>query len=151
MADGKYLKLHGVDNLDSMLKSLAGNSQKRVVASSLRKAAGRLRTYMRRRVPTQTGELKKAIGIRSKKTGKTGKVRVGLVEKHYYGVLDRGRKAYKRRGKPVRGTENFKSIGTGIEESWNNHKEEIAQMIVDEIKVNIFKEWGKLAGRVSGG
>jgi hypothetical protein len=145
------IKLHNVDNLTTMLKSLSTNAQRRVVASSLRRAAARLRTYMRRRVPKETGELRKSIGVRGRKTSKTGKVRVGLTSNFYYGVLDRGRKAYKRNGKPVRGTENFKTIGTGIEETWNAHKQETAQMIVDQMKINIFKEWGKLAGRVSGG
>jgi hypothetical protein len=74
---------------------------------------------------------------------------VGLIRNAYYKVLDSGRKPYQRTSSKgnkfnVAGTDKFKSLGTGIERTWNLHKEEIAQLIIDEAKMEFAREAGRL-------
>jgi len=142
------MQLHGVENLKTMLDSLATNAQRRVVGGGLRKAGARLRTYMKRRVPRgESGLLAKSIGMWSKRSTKKGWVKVGLTSNFYYGVLDTGRQPYKTKKGQRAGTPKFRTIGLGIGETYQAHKQEIAQTIVNEMKINIAKEWGKSAGR----
>jgi hypothetical protein len=139
-------KLEGLEDLLTLMKQLPEVVERRVVKAGVRKAGSRLRTYMRRAAPRgDKGLLRKSITM--KYVG-NAKVKVGLNNRSYYKVLDVGRKAYKRKdGTQVRGTPSFKSEGTNIEKTWNTHKREIADLVVYGMKIEVFKEAGRMAIR----
>lgn len=144
----KY-ELKGAADLLAALKELPQVAEKKVMNTGLSKGAARMRLYMRRRAPKgDTGELKKSImvkRIRARFKGATNKYIVGLLTRQYYKVLDVGRKGFRKKsGVTYAGTEKFNSVGTGIEESWNLHKEEVAQLIIDEAMKELAREAGKL-------
>ena len=137
------VKLTGADDLKRWLKEFPPTVHKTVMQQAMLRAASRLRTLMRRRAPYgETGRLKQSIDMRRRKNGG---VLVGLLGRTYYGTLDRGRKAYVRRdGVRVRGTRKFDSAGVGIDQVWESHKEQTAQMVIDQAKLVLAREAGKL-------
>ena len=132
MSDSGSFKIVGADLLKQLLEQFPDNVQKRAVNTGLGKAGGRLRTYLRRAAPTQSGTLKKSIGI--KRDRKTGKVKVGLMTRYYYKTLDFTTK----RGPPLR---------PYFENVWDSKREEITQMILDETIKAISAEAGKIYAR----
>jgi hypothetical protein len=139
-------KLEGLEDLLTLMKQLPEVVERRVVKAGVRKAGSRLRTYMRRAAPRgDKGLLRKSITM--KYVG-NAKVKVGLNNRSYYKVLDVGRRAYKRKdGTQVRGTPSFNSQGTNIEKTWNIHKREIADLVIYGMKIEVFKEAGRMAIR----
>jgi hypothetical protein len=139
-------KLEGLEDLLTLMKQLPEVVERRVVKAGVRKAGSRLRTYMRRAAPRgDKGLLRKSITM--KYVG-NAKVKVGLNNRSYYKVLDVGRRAYKRKdGTQVRGTPSFNSQGTNIEKTWNTHKREIADLVIYGMKIEVFKEAGRMAIR----
>lgn len=144
------IKLRGAVELAAALKELPEIADTKVLNPGLSKGASRMRTLMRTRARriSKTGTLVKSIivkRVRFKNKGRTNLYRVGLLTRQYYKVLDVGRKSYTRKsGHSYAGTSSFDSEGVGIEETWNMHKETIAQLIVDTAQAALAKEVGKL-------
>jgi hypothetical protein len=136
-------QLKGADELIKALQELPVSVEKKVMTAGLSKGAARLRTYIRRAAPRISGELIKSIGIKRIK-GRQLKYKVGLLRNQYYRTLDIGRKPYQRNGHPVAGTPKLKSEGIGIERAWMVHREEIANLIIEEAKKALAKEVGRL-------
>lgn len=137
------MKLKGADELIAALRQMPEISEQKVMRRGLSKGGARLRTFMRRSARRVTGELSRSIGLK-KLRGKKPRYVVGLITNAYYKVLDVGRKPHRRNGNPVAGTPKFNSAGTGIERTWNTHKRDIAQLIIEEAKKEFAKEVGKL-------
>lgn len=137
------IKLTGADDLKRWLDAFPKTVHKDIMQKGMLRAASRLRTLMRRRAPRgETGKLRRGIDMRRRRNGG---VLVGLLGYTYYGVLDKGRKSYVRKsGVKVRGTPDFDSIGTGVDEVWEANKEQIAQMIIDQAKLALAREAGRL-------
>lgn len=145
--DNFTIELTGVEELQRWLKEFPPKVETKVMNRGLRKAAARLRTLMRRRAPRGLkDELRNAITIIKLKRGNRG-YRVGLNKLFYYGVLDKGRKAYKTKKGQRAGTPVFDTKGTGIGETWRSHREAMAQMVIDEAKIALAQEAGRLYGR----
>ncbi len=148
MSDNFSIALTGVEDLQRWLKEFPPQVETKVMDRGLRKAAARLRTLMRRRAPRGLkDELRAAITVMKLKRGNKG-YRVGLNKLFYYGVLDKGRKPYRRQsGAQYAGTPVFNTKGTGIGETWSSHRATIAQMVIDEAKIALAREAGRLYGR----
>jgi hypothetical protein len=144
------MKLKGVDELLAALKAIPDIAEAKVMRRGLSRGGARLRTFMKRNARRITGELVKSIGLK-KLRGKKPRYIVGLITNRYYSVLDKGRKPFTRNGRAVAGTPRFDSEGTGIERAWLAHREDIAQMIIDEAKKEFAKEAGKLYVKRTGG
>jgi hypothetical protein len=147
MSDQKEMyKLEGLEELLALMAKAPEVVERRVVRAGVRKAGSRLRTYMRRAAPKgEKGLLRKSITM---KYQGYNKVKVGLNNRSYYKVLDVGRKAYKRKdGTQVRGTPSFNSEGTGIEKTWLSRKREIADLVISGMKIELYKELGRMAIR----
>lgn len=129
MTDSSSFKIKGADVLKELLEQFPENVQRRAVNTGLGKAGGRLRTYLRRSAPVQSGTLKKSLGV--KRDRKNGKVKVGLMTRFYYKTLD----FLSRRGPPLR---------PYFENVWNSRRAEITQMILDETVKAISVEAGKI-------
>jgi hypothetical protein len=120
---------------------------KRIVKAGVRKAGSRLRTYMRRAAPKgEKGLLRKSITM---KYMGNNKVKVGLNSRQYYKVLDVGRKAYTRKDgtKVSASTGAWDTKGTGIAQTWQRHKKEIADIMIQGMKIELYKEAGRMAIR----
>jgi hypothetical protein len=140
-------KLEGLEDLLRVMKALPEVVNKRIVRAGVRKAGSRLRTYMRRAAPKgEKGLLRKSITM---KYMGNSKVKVGLNTRQYYKVLDVGRKAYTRKdGTKVKAsTGAWDTKGTGIAQTWQRHKTEIADLMIQGMKVELFKEAGRMAVR----
>lgn len=140
-------KLEGLEQLLSAMKVLPELVNKKIVRAGVRMAGSRLRTYMRRAAPKgKTGMLRKSITM---KYMGNNKVKVGLNSRQYYKVLDVGRKAYVRKdGTQVReSTGAWDTQGTGIARTWAIHKREIANIMIQGMKIELFKEAGRMAVR----
>lgn len=129
MSDGGSFTIKGADVLKELLEQFPDAVQKRAVNTGLSKAGGRLRTYLRRAAPEQSGELKRSLGV--KRDRKTGKVKVGLMTRFYYKTLDLST----RRGPPLH--PYFEAV-------WDARRAEITQMILDETLKAISLEAGKI-------
>lgn len=136
-------QLKGADDLLAALRELPMISETKVMRRGLSRGAARLRTYIKRTLPRVTGELIKSVGIKRLK-GRQLKYKVGLLRNQYYRTLDIGRKPYTRNGNPVAGTPKLHSQGLGIERAWKVHREEIANLIIEEAKKELAKEVGRL-------
>jgi hypothetical protein len=140
-------KLEGLEDLLRVMKTLPEVVNKRIVRAGVRKAGSRLRTYMRRAAPKgEKGLLRKSITM---KYMGNNKVKVGLNSRQYYKVLDVGRKAYTRKdGTKVKAsTGAWDTKGTGIAQTWQRHKKEIADIMIQGMKIELFKEAGRMAVR----
>jgi hypothetical protein len=145
MSDG--YKLEGLDDLLNAMKVLPEMVNKKIVRAGVRIAGSRLRTYMRRAAPKgDKGLLRKSITM---KYMGNNKVKVGLNTRQYYKVLEQGRKAYTRKdGTKVRAsTGKWDTQGIGIEQTWLNHKREIADIMIQGMKNELYKEAGRMAIR----
>ena len=141
------LKLEGMEQLLRAMKELPEVVNKKIVRAGVRMAGSRLRTYMRRAAPKgRTGLLRKSITMRYMGNNK---VKVGLNSRQYYKVLDVGRKAYTRKDgtKVSASTGAWDTEGTGIARTWARHKREIAELMIQGMKVELFKEAGRMAVR----
>jgi len=140
-------KLEGLEDLLRVMKALPEVVNKRIVKAGVRKAGSRLRTYMRRAAPKgEKGLLRKSITM---KYMGNNKVKVGLNSRQYYKVLDVGRKAYTRKDgtKVSASTGAWDTQGTGIARTWQRHKKEIADLMIQGMKIELFKEAGRMAVR----
>lgn len=138
-------QLDGLEQLLKAMKVLPEVVNKQIVRAGVRKAGSRLRTYMRRAAPKgKTGLLRKSITM---KYMGNNKVKVGLNTRQYYKTLDVGRKAYKRKdGTQVSAsTGAWDTKGTGIARTWATHKREIAQLMIEGMKLELFKTAGRMA------
>jgi len=140
-------QLDGLDSLLEAMKVLPEKVNKNIVRAGVRMAGSRLRTFMRRAAPKgEKGLLRKSITM---KYMGNNKVKVGLNSRQYYKVLDVGRKAYTRKDgtKVSASSGNFDSAGTGIAQTWALHKREIAELMVQGMKTELYKEAGRMAIR----
>jgi hypothetical protein len=140
-------KLEGLEDLLRVMKTLPEVVNKRIVKAGVRKAGSRLRTYMRRAAPKgEKGLLRKSITM---KYMGNNKVKVGLNSRQYYKVLDVGRKAYTRKDgtKVSASTGAWDTKGTGIAQTWQRHKKEIADIMIQGMKIELYKEAGRMAIR----
>jgi len=141
------MKLEGMEQLLSAMKALPEVVNKRIVRAGVRMAGSRLRTYMRRAAPKgEKGLLRKSITM---KYMGNNKVKVGLNSRQYYKVLDVGRKAYTRKDgtKVSASTGAWDTQGTGIAATCQRHKKEIADIMIKGMKIELFKEAGRMAIR----
>ena len=136
-------QLKGANELIRALQELPVAVEAKVMKAGLSKGAARLRTYIKRGAKRITGELVKSIGIKRLK-GRQLRYKVGLIRNQYYRTLDAGRRAYQRNGNAVAGTPKLNSQGIGIERAWLVHREEIANLIIEEAKKALAKEVGRL-------
>ena len=159
MSDSGSFKIVGADQLKKMLEQFPDAVQRRAVNTGLNKAGGRLRTYLKRAAPRRDnfhgdappGQLVKSIGVKHDR--KTGKIKVGLMTRFYYKVLEYGRNPHKRRYK--RAVSNFGGYDVKgsppmhkfFEKVWDMRKAEITQMILDETWKAISIEAGKMHAR----
>lgn len=146
MSQDDGYKLEGLDDLLNAMEVLPEMVNKKIVRAGVRMAGSRLRTFMRRAAPKgEKGLLRKSITM---KYMGNNKVKVGLNSRQYYKVLDVGRKAYRRKdGTEVSASGNFDSQGTGIAQTWALHKREIADLMIQGMKIELFKEAGRMAIR----
>ena len=147
MSEDSGYKLEGLEQLLEAMKVLPEVVNRKIVRAGVRMAGSRLRTYMRRAAPKgEKGLLRKSITM---KYMGNNKVKVGLNNRQYYKVLDVGRKAYTRKDgtKVSASVGSFDSQGTGIAQTWAIHKREIADLMIQGMKVELFKEAGRMAIR----
>jgi hypothetical protein len=140
-------KLEGLEDLLRVMKELPEVVNRKVVKAGVRRSGARLRTYMRRAAPKgDKGLLRKAITM---KYQGDNKVKVGLNSRQYYKVLDVGRKAYTRKdGTKVRAsTGQWNTQGTGIAKTWESHKRDVADVMIQGMKTELYKEAGRMAVR----
>jgi hypothetical protein len=138
-------QLDGMEQLLKAMKNLPEVVNKQIVRAGVRMAGSRLRTYMRRAAPKGTkGLLRKSITM---KYMGNNKVKVGLNTRQYYKTLDVGRKAYQRKdGTQVKAsTGTWDTQGTGIAQTWARHKREIAELMIQGMKIELFKTAGRMA------
>ena len=144
--DAIRYQLKGADALISALKQVPVITEEKVLTRGLSRAGARLRTYMRRGASRVSGLLRQSIGL--KRIGKrrgNPKYKVGLITNAYYKVLDQGRRAFTRKdGTPVQAQPTFNSKGTGIKNTWEAKRTEIADLVVEEATKEFAKEMGKL-------
>jgi len=148
MADGASIKLKGVEELQALLKQYPEKVTLIAQRRGLTRGAAKLRTYFRHEAPKVTGTLRKSISYKAVKGSKGSKVRVGLLTRQYYKVLEQGRKPYKRNGKPVAGSPPMHDLG--FDKIWNAQREDIAQLIIDEAKKALFSEAAKIHAKSLG-
>jgi len=137
-------KVEGISELNELLETLPFNVQRRVQNRGLAKAAGKMRTYLRRRARAMngTGTLAKSIGIlRTRGRQRKGFVKVGLTTRYYYKTLELG--GFTRRGKSY-----SKGLHPFFEETVELHHKEIAQIIIDETGKAVAEVWGKKLGTI---
>lgn len=144
------IKIEGLEQLNAILKELPDNVQRKVAIAGVRIAGSRLRTFMRRRVPIRSALLRKAVTMKYGKGRNVAKVFVGLNHRQYYKTLDVGRKPYQRTSKKgnkfdVAGTPQMNTVGTGIEETWNAHKQEILDIMIKGMQQAMYKEIGRIS------
>ena len=147
MSEESGYKLEGLDQLLEAMKLLPEVVNKKIVRAGVRMAGSRLRTYMRRAAPKgEKGLLRKSITM---KYMGNNKVKVGLNNRQYYKVLDVGRKAYTRKDgtKVSASTGAWDTQGTGIAQTWALHKREIADLMIQGMKIELYKEAGRMAVR----
>ena len=161
MANNSAVTIKGLEQLQAVLKELPLVVQNKVARAGVNIAGSRLRTMMRRRVPVVSGRLRKSISMRYITTDKGNpQVRVGLLTNQFYSTLDNGRKAYSRvyrknrvggntKGDkfPVAGSPRMNTTGTGIMGAWNDHKQEILDLMVTRMTTEMYKELGKMSVR----
>ena len=126
------VKLEGVEQLNKDLAAFPDRIQANVKKRGLQKAAARLRTYLRRAAPRDSGELRRSIGViktRSKSTAL-----VGLTTNFYYKTLEFA---------SARG----KAMHPFFEQAFDRHSADVSQMIVEETKLALAKEAGKIYAR----
>jgi hypothetical protein len=121
------IELVGARELNELLRKFPGRVAFAARKAGVRKAAAKMRTYLRRGAPKGTGTFRKALGI---KIGKYGNAYVGLRERYYYKTLEFG-----RRGGPPLHPFFLATV--------ERHKAEIAQMMVDEARKALYREAGK--------
>jgi len=148
MADGASIKLKGVEELQALLKQYPEKVTLIAQRRGLTRGAAKLRTYFRHEAPKVTGTLRKSISYKTVKGSKGSKVRVGLLTRQYYKVLEQGRKPYKRNGQTVAGSPPVRDLG--FDRIWNAQREDIAQMIIDEAKKALFSEAAKIHAKSLG-
>lgn len=95
MAGGWEVKVTGDEELRRFLQQSAPQLGDELAYIGARKAAGRLRTLLRRAAPEKTGTLRGSIRRKNNDAAKT--VTVGLMTRFYYKVLEYGRKPYIQR------------------------------------------------------
>jgi len=137
-------KVEGIPEVNKLLETLPLNVQRRVQNRGLAKAAGKMRTYLRReaRAMHGTGNLAKSIGIlKTKGRQRKGFVKVGLTKNYYYKTLELG--GFTRRGKSY-----SKGLHPFFEATVEKHHKEIAQIIIDETAKAVAEVWGKKMGSV---
>jgi Bacteriophage HK97-gp10, putative tail-component len=148
MADGASIQLNGVEELKKLLEQYPAKVALTAQKRGLARGASRLRTYFRAEMPKVTGTLRKSIGYKTVKGSKGSKVIVGLNTRAYYKVLEQGRKAYKRKGKPVAGSPPMRDLG--FSRVWYSKREGIAQLIIDEAKRAVYEEANKIHAKMLG-
>jgi hypothetical protein len=154
------LYLKGWEQALRILPQFEEKTAQRIKSKSLSSAGARMRTYMRRAAPEQTGTMKKS--IKTWKNKQTKEQMVGLADRFYYKTLEFGRKAHTRSppnfvGPKLKGKRRMRREGpqtvkvkaTGPLRPWffrayDAHKNEVAQVLIDEIKKNIYIEAGKI-------
>ena len=137
-------KIEGIAELNEMLETLPLNVQRRVQNRGLAKAAGKMRTYLRReaRAMGGTGNLAKSIGIlKTKGRQRKGFVKVGLTKNYFYKTLEVG-------GFTRRGTSYSTGLHPFFEKTVEAHHKEIAQIIIDETGTAVAEVWGRKMGSV---
>lgn len=129
------MKLAGIDALLKDMKAFGPTVAKKGADAGVRKAAQMLRKRLRHAAPRKSGVLRKSIGY--KYSRRSGKAWVGLRERFYYKTLEMNT----AKGAP---THPF------FEKTWNAHRKEAAQMIVDEARKALYTEAGKVMARSVG-
>lgn len=145
------IQLVGVDELKKLLETYPAKVALTAQKRGLTRGAARLRTYFRAAAPKKSGKLRKDIKYKTAEGSKGSKVIVGVMNLHYYKVLDEGRKPYKRRsqggkmyaGSPPMRPTNFSSV-------WYSKRESIAQLIIDEAKKAVYQEAANIHSKTLG-
>ena len=124
-------KMVGVEALMRDLNKFPDNVSRNVQKKGLRKAAARMRTYLRRAAPRVSGELRNSIAIGKPSRSNPGRLRVGLMRNFYYKTLEFGRAG----GPPM---EPF------FEDAARRHAGDISNVLIQEIKKALYTEAGKI-------
>lgn len=158
------VSISGLDQLKRELEAFPAAVQARAVQTGVRKASGKLRTAMRRaayaKMKTKgykrTNKLRQALrSAIGKRPQFKGKAWVALKQvpgeprtRHYYKVLEVGRKAFtgRRRGK-VAGSPPMKPF---FDQTWRAQRGAVTQIMLDETRRAIAFEAGKAYGRSKG-
>jgi hypothetical protein len=161
--------LKGAAELAACLQQMPDTAAVKAQRTGLSKGANRLRTYIRRAAPRKSGKLRNAIrsALSRKKLVayvKLGKIRGESKIRFYYKTIEYGRKAHMR-GPPKKGIVNRlkRAVGRGkypvaaspqmatnfFGWAFVHHKTEIAQLVVSETRVALFKNAGTLAARLN--
>ena len=126
------MKLQGADVLLKEMKAFGPTVSKKASATGVRKAGALLRRKFKAAAPRSSGKLRKS--IKMKYSRRSGKVWVGLRENYYYKTLEFGRKG----GAPLH---------PFFERTWNEHKGQAAQLIINETRKALYVEAGKVMAR----
>jgi HK97 gp10 family phage protein len=155
------LEFSGIDNLNEIFEKLPGKYAKKPVVATLRKAANIFIRKLRANSPKKTGETKKAIRVKSGRgisisagffaSGNRNPKEVTPFFKAYwknYGTLSNRSLAHKfvKQRKPA--TKNWKGgiRATGfVEESWEQTKDQVQQVIETDLKTETEKFLNKYA------
>jgi len=146
--------LKGAKELADLLQSMPDTAATKAQRTGLGKGAARLRTYIRRAAPRKKGILKSAIrsAMARKKFAayvKLGKVRGEKQIRFYYKTLEHGRKAYTRRKTGKSYAASPQMATNFFEWTFVRHQTEIAQLIVNETRIALYKNAGQLAARLN--
>lgn len=135
--------LKGEAELREWLRSLPEEVATKAAQDGLKKASARLRTLIRRAAPRKEGTLRKAIQSRNGK--RTTKSWVGVKNipgesqaRNYYATLEKGRKAHKRKGRPVSASPQMARFAF-FKRAWEANKGTIAQVQIDATRTAIAK------------
>lgn len=140
------IELQGLRELKTALDDFTTDVQDKAVVASLRKGARPIAKDMRARVPVKSGRLKKSIGTRTKKRGRSAKsVLVGSKKTPYAHLVENGH-ALVRKGK-VYGHVPARPF---LRPAFDTQKEAAAVAIRDELRRQVNKLAGtRKAGRLA--
>ena len=143
------LQLNGVTELQKLLAQYPQKVQLAAQRRGLVRAGVRLRALYRSAVPKDKGKLRTSIRYKSVKGSKGSKVIVGLLSRYYYKVLWEGRKAHDRLGYTRAGSSRSYESAP-FDAIWQNNRESLAQMIIDEAKKATYQEAAKIHAKMLG-
>ena len=127
-------KMVGVEALMRDLNKFPDNVSRNVQKKGLRKAAARMRTYLRRAAPRVSGELRNSIAIGKPSRSNPGRLRVGLMRNFYYKTLEFGREG----GAPMH---------PFFESAAERHAGDVSNVLVEETQKALAYEAGKIYAR----
>jgi len=155
------VEFDGTENIDQILQKLPAKYAKKPVISTFRKGARIFTKTLRRNTPRDSGETKKAIGVKAGKGKNNASIKVGFrggkylpaymkAYWHNYGTLENRDPSHKFQ----KGRRSVSSHWSGgiqpkhfVEESWESTQDKVQDKIEQELENETVKFLQKHAAR----